>query len=128
MWIHFLDAINRGRRLRERIARNDRDIVSPVQNQERSSHCGPPLGARQHYRTIRAGLGRAAGLDDWVTLSLLRRTLEQARDAAASAHLVAQPRVTGARPLSWRIRRDLDLVETEADDRGSFLVRTDEAR
>lgn len=64
----------------------------------------------------------AAGLDDWGDLvAAVTRALEQARDAVASEHLVARLRVTGATPLSWRIRRDLDLLKTEADDRGSLI-------
>jgi exonuclease SbcD len=64
----------------------------------------------------------AAGLDDWSDLvAAVTRALEQARDTVASEHLVARLRVTGATPLSWRIRRDLDLLKTEADDRGSLI-------
>jgi hypothetical protein len=64
----------------------------------------------------------AAGLDDWGDLvAAVTRALEQARDAVTSEHLVARLRVTGATPLSWRIRRDLDLLKTEADDRGSLI-------
>jgi exonuclease SbcD len=64
----------------------------------------------------------AAGLDDWGDLvAAVTRALERARDAVASEHLVARLRVTGATPLSWRIRRDLDLLKTEADDRGSLI-------
>lgn len=64
----------------------------------------------------------AAGLDDWGDLvAAVTRALEQARDAVASEHLVTRLRVTGATPLSWRIRRDLDLLKTEADDRGSLI-------
>ncbi|MFH1346526.1 MAG: DNA repair exonuclease [Pseudomonadota bacterium] len=64
----------------------------------------------------------ATGLDDWGDLvAAVTRALEQTRDAVASEHLVARLRVTGATPLSWRIRRDLDLLKTEADDRGSLV-------
>lgn len=64
----------------------------------------------------------AGGLDDWGELvSAVTRALEQARDVVASEHLVARLRVIGATPLSWRIRRDLDLLKTEADDRGSLI-------
>jgi exonuclease SbcD len=49
------------------------------------------------------------------------RALEHAREGVASEHLVARLRVTGATPLSWRLRRDVDLLKTEADDRGSLI-------
>jgi exonuclease SbcD len=34
---------------------------------------------------------------------------------------VARVRLTGATPLAWRIRRDLDLLKTEADDRAAVI-------
>ena len=62
------------------------------------------------------------GIDDWRDLvASLTRALEQARGDVASEHLVARLRVTGATPLAWRIRRDLDLLKTEADDRASVI-------
>ncbi|WID99669.1 DNA repair exonuclease (plasmid) [Bosea vestrisii] len=64
----------------------------------------------------------ATGIDDWRDLvALLARALEQARGDVASEHLVARLRITGATPLAWRIRRDLDLLKTEADDRASVI-------
>ncbi|UGA43048.1 DNA repair exonuclease [Bradyrhizobium quebecense] len=64
----------------------------------------------------------AAGLDDWRDLiTAVTRALEQARESVVSEHLVARLRVTGATPLSWRIRRDLDLLKAEADDRGTRI-------
>ncbi|MCV9938224.1 DNA repair exonuclease [Boseaceae bacterium BT-24-1] len=62
------------------------------------------------------------GIDDWRDLvTALARALEQVRSDVASEHLVARLRVTGATPLAWRIRRDLDLLKTEADDRASVI-------
>ncbi len=64
----------------------------------------------------------ATGIDDWRDLvASLARALEQTRDDVASEHLVARLRVMGATPLAWRIRRDLDLLKTEADDRASVV-------
>ena len=64
----------------------------------------------------------ASGLDDWRdVITAMTRALEQTRDSVVSEHLVARLHVTGATPLSWRIRRDLDLLKTEADDRGSLI-------
>lgn len=64
----------------------------------------------------------ATGIDDWRDLvTALARALEQARGDVASEHLVARLRVTGTTPLAWRIRRDLDLLKTEADDRASVI-------
>jgi exonuclease SbcD len=64
----------------------------------------------------------ATGIDDWRDLvAALARALEQTRGDIASEHLVARLRVMGATPLAWRIRRDLDLLKTEADDRASVI-------
>lgn len=66
----------------------------------------------------------ASGIDDWRDLvSAVTRALENERDAVASEHLVARVRITGATPLAWRIRRDSDLLTTEADDRASVIGR-----
>jgi len=59
---------------------------------------------------------RAEGIDDWAGLAAavadgLRRTQETVR----SDHLVARLRLTGATPLAWRIRRDLDLIQGDAE-------------
>lgn len=64
----------------------------------------------------------ATGIVDWRDLvASLAQALEQARGDVASEHLVTRLRVTGATPLAWRIRRDLDLLKTEADDRASVI-------
>ncbi|WP_134724273.1 metallophosphoesterase family protein [Paracoccus luteus] len=61
-----------------------------------------------------------AGIDDWAALvARIRSALEQARMGAQSPHLVARVHVTGATPLAWRIRRDLDLLTAEAEQAGA---------
>ena len=64
----------------------------------------------------------ASGLDDWRDLALaISASLRQAREAVSVDHLVGRVRVAGGTPLAWRIRRDLDLLKTEADDRASVI-------
>ncbi len=59
-----------------------------------------------------------SGVEDWKDMvGAVARAMEQAREEAVSDHLVARLRVTGATPLAWRLRRDIDLLKTEADDR-----------
>ena len=66
----------------------------------------------------------ATGIADWRTLvAALAKTMEQARSEAVSEHLVARLFVKGATPLAWRIRRDIDLLKTEADERASIIGR-----
>ena len=64
----------------------------------------------------------ATGLTDWEGLvAALSGALEQARAKAVSAHLVARVRIVGTSPLAWRMRRDRDLLKTQADERASLL-------
>ena len=58
----------------------------------------------------------AAGVTEWPALvARLRTALEDARETARSPHLVARVVLVGATPLAWRIRRDLDLLQAEAE-------------
>lgn len=65
------------------------------------------------------------GVEDWrgVTAAL-GRALGQARDGVVSEHLVARLRLTGETPLAWRLRRDMDLLRTEAERQGDIAGRT----
>jgi len=64
----------------------------------------------------------ATGIDDWRDLvGALGGAIDRTRAGVASEHLVARMRLTGATPLAWRIRRDLDLLKTEADDRAAVI-------
>ncbi|HEY1944817.1 MAG TPA: DNA repair exonuclease [Roseiarcus sp.] len=60
------------------------------------------------------------GVSEWRDLAgAISRALEAARERARSAHLVTRLRLTGATPLAWRIRRDADLLTTEAQQRAA---------
>jgi exonuclease SbcD len=62
-----------------------------------------------------------SGVEDWKDVAAkVTQALEQARGRAVCDHLVARLRVTGTTPLAWRLRRDIDLLKTEADDRASL--------
>lgn len=62
------------------------------------------------------------GIDDWRDLATAVSTsLRRARDSASADQLVARLQIIGGTPLAWRIRRDLDLLKTEADDRASVI-------
>ena len=65
-----------------------------------------------------------SGIVDWRDMvGVVAQALEEAREEVVSEHLVARLRITGATPLAWRIRRDIDLLKTEADDRASLIGR-----
>lgn len=64
----------------------------------------------------------ATGIADWRELVVaIARALEKERSGAVSDHLVARLRIEGVSPLAWRIRRDADLLKTEAADRASVI-------
>ena len=66
-----------------------------------------------------------AGAEDWRDVAAaLATALGQARDAAVSEHLVARLRVAGATPLAWRLRRDLELLRTEAGRQADAIGKT----
>ncbi len=50
--------------------------------------------------------------------------LARQREATASRCLVARLRLIGQTPLSWRLHRDIDLLRTEAEERGARIGQT----
>jgi len=57
-------------------------------------------------------------------LSALERALAAERHRVRSQHLVARLHFTGATPLAWQLRRDIDLVRAEAEQRGMTVGKT----
>lgn len=65
------------------------------------------------------------GVEEWKAMvGALGRALGQVRDAVASEHLVARLHLTGATTLAWRLRRDLDLLRTEAENQAAALGKS----
>lgn len=55
------------------------------------------------------------GLADWAEIApVLRAAFARAQDDLPAEHLVLRPRLTGATPLAWRLRRDRDLALAQA--------------
>ena len=68
---------------------------------------------------------RLGGIDDWGDMvRALRRALEQVRRGVVSEHLVARLHLTGATPLAWRLRREVDLLRTEAEDQAAAVGKS----
>jgi DNA repair exonuclease SbcCD nuclease subunit len=66
-----------------------------------------------------------SGIEDWRDMvRALGRAFEQTRPAIASEHLVARLHLTGATQLYWRLRRDHDLLRTEAADQAQAVGRS----
>lgn len=64
------------------------------------------------------------GAQDWRELAgLIGRALEDERSRTRSPHLVARLKLTGASDLAFLIRRDLDLLRTEAEQRAEGIGR-----
>jgi DNA repair protein SbcD/Mre11 len=66
-----------------------------------------------------------AGVSEWrVAAAAIETALLTERERTASPHLVARLRLTGRTPLNWHIRRDIDLMRTEAEQRGDRIGKT----
>lgn len=64
----------------------------------------------------------ASGFDEWRDLAeSLTTVLTQARQAATARELVVRLTITGATELAWRMRRDTDVLLTEARERGARI-------
>ena len=88
---------------------------------DRSVHLAEHVTSLAQFERVVVDL---SAVEDWRDMvGVVAEALERARDEAVSEHLVARLRITGATPLAWRIRRDLDLLKTEADDRASLVGR-----
>ncbi len=62
------------------------------------------------------------GCEDWRDLAgRISYSLELARRGIPSDHLVARLHLSGTTPLAWRIRRDIDLLTAESQDRASVI-------
>ncbi|MDP2122507.1 MAG: DNA repair exonuclease [Hoeflea sp.] len=67
----------------------------------------------------------AGGLTEWSELAeAIRQALGQARDTSTSPELVVRLGFTGATPLAWRMRRDADVLLTEAEERAARIGST----
>lgn len=64
----------------------------------------------------------ASTITEWSDLvKAIVDALESAREGTQADHLVARLRIDGNTPLAWRIRRDQDLLLTEAKFRASSI-------
>ncbi len=64
------------------------------------------------------------GVADWKDIvRVMERALGGARDKAASPHLVARLTLKGATELAWRLRREPELLKTEAESRAEAIGR-----
>ncbi|SEH87267.1 DNA repair exonuclease [Tardiphaga sp. OK245] len=64
----------------------------------------------------------ASGITTWRELAAgIEAALGDALGNSASEHLVARLSVSGITPLAWTIRRDADLLRTEAESRSAAL-------
>lgn len=55
---------------------------------------------------------------------VIEKAMGEARDKTRSAHLVGRLRLTGVTPLSWRLRRDRELLQAEAEQRAESIGHT----
>lgn len=66
-----------------------------------------------------------AGVGEWRdAAAAIETALAAERARTASPHLVARLRLIGRTPLNWQIRRDVDLMQAEAEQRGDRIGKT----
>jgi DNA repair exonuclease SbcCD nuclease subunit len=64
----------------------------------------------------------ASGAETWSDLiTSVEAALGEAADSSKSDHLVARLVISGVTPLAWTIRRDADLLLTEAESRSAAI-------
>lgn len=89
---------------------------------DRSIHIEERLTSVAQFERVTLDL---TGVEEWRDMvNALARALGDARAHAQSEHLVARLLFTGITPLAWQLRRDADLLKTEADDRGFTTGKT----
>lgn len=65
------------------------------------------------------------GISEWRdAAAAIEAALAAQRVSTASPHLIARLRLHGRTPLSWQLRRDIDLMQAEAEQRGERIGRT----
>ncbi|WP_209893452.1 metallophosphoesterase family protein [Rhizobium leguminosarum] len=65
------------------------------------------------------------GVNDWRDAAMaIEAALTAQRDRTASPHLVARLRLSGRTQLAWQLRRDIDVMQAEAEQRGDRIGRT----
>ena len=88
---------------------------------DRSVHIAEHVTSLAQFERVDVEL---SGTEDWRDMvGAVAKAMERAREAAVSEHLVARLRITGTTSLAWRMRRDLDLLKTEAEDRAVQVGR-----
>lgn len=66
-----------------------------------------------------------AGTRSWPdAMNAIERAIGIVRDRTRSEHLVGRLTLTGQTPVSWQLRRDLDLLLTEAEQRSEAIGKT----
>lgn len=64
----------------------------------------------------------ASGISEWSDLAAaLTDALTSARSGSSAPHLVVRLAASGETPLAWRMRRDADLLFTEAEERAAQI-------
>ena len=84
--------------------------------------CRPHTTSVAQFERVSVDL---TGVSDWrIMAERVGEGLARDRAEAESEHLVVRLELRGATELAWRLRRDLDLVKTEAIHRASMVGRT----
>ncbi|UJW77294.1 metallophosphoesterase family protein [Rhizobium sp. SL42] len=89
---------------------------------DRSISVDERLTSVAQFERVSVHLG---GVDEWRdAAAAIETALLSQREHTASPHLVARLRLTGETTLAWKIRRDIDLMQAEAEQRGERVGNT----
>ncbi|AOO82852.1 serine/threonine protein phosphatase [Bosea vaviloviae] len=83
----------------------------------------------EEHRTSTAQFERVmvdlSGVEDWSdAMRAIGRKLAAECEVAASDHLIARIMLTGATPLTWRLRRDTEMLLAEAEQQAAIIGKT----
>lgn len=83
----------------------------------------------EEHRTSTAQFERVmvdlSGVEDWSdAMRAIGRKLAAECDVTASDHLIARIMLTGATPLTWRLRRDSEMLLAEAEQQAAIIGKT----
>jgi DNA repair exonuclease SbcCD nuclease subunit len=86
---------------------------------DRSIHIEEHVTSVAQFERVEIDL---TGVSDWRDMvGVVERALGVARDKAVSPHLVARLKLTGATELAWRLRREPELLNAEAESRAGSM-------
>ena len=100
----------------------EKTVTVVTVNDDHSFTVGERLTSIAQFERVQVDMTSAETWRD--AADLIEEGIAGARDRTRSQNLVGRLRLTGATPLSWRLRRDRDLLLAETQQRAESLGNT----